>query len=657
MGSRKHDVSDGWNRRVRVAVITVLSALLFLPNLVGAASPEAAEVLAQRIEDIVIEKMADHQFPGITLSVVKDGEILLSRGYGYANLEEEIPVDPERTLFRPGSVSKLFTWTAVMQLVEENRLDLDEDINTYLDFEIPDRILGDDDPNPRPVTLRHLMTHTPGFEDVMDGLFVLSLDDVEPLGDVLATRLPARVFPAGEILGYSNYGAALAGYIVERVSGQAFEEYMDANVLSPLAMSNSTFQQPLSDDLSRQLAQGYGYWQGTFHPGRFEYIPMAPAGSMSTTASDMAHFMIAHLSGGRFRDAQILEPDTLDTMHRQHFSQHPAIDGVTLGFFEDTLNGQRVLNHSGSTMLYYSHLFLVPEEQLGLFISFSGSENPAEIMPLPQELLGVLLDADEEDVPPSAPTPSADARERTAGYLGEYHTTRMTFTGPEKFIGLLQAVRLEMDESGYLSVNMMGQNYRFYEVEPDVYQNHGLDDQPQYLRVAFSPGPQGQPLVAAGAMTYLRAPWFETLPFLGGIIVFAVILMVITLLGWTIQGIRRSLRPAPGHLATGRERSARRTAVGLMTVTLAFFVGMAYVFTDIDPAFGVPNIIFGIISPVAHVVFALPWLMVPLTLVLVGFSVLAWRYRYWNLLARLHYSLLTLSGLGLIWVLLFTNQI
>ena len=656
MGSWKRDADQRWNRRHRLAAIITLSTLLFLTNLIGTVPSQTAEALLKRIEDTVVERMEEHKIPGVTLSVVKDGEILLSRGYGYANLEQDIPVDPERTLFRPGSVSKLLTWTAVMQLVEEERLDLDENINAYLDFEIPDHILRNDDPNPRPITLRHLMTHTPGFEDVVDGLFVLSSDGVEPLGDILATRLPSRVFPAGEILAYSNYGAALAGYIVERISGQAFEEYMEDNVLSPLEMLNSTFQQPVPDSLSHHLARGYGYWQGKFHPGRFEYVPMAPAGSMSTTASDMAHFMIAHLSGGRFGDSRILESDTLDTMHRQHFAQHPAIHGVTLGFFEDTVNGQRVLNHSGSTMLYYSHLLLVPEEQLGLFISFSGSENSAEIMPLPRELLGVLLDGDGEGEPPT-PNPSADVRGRTAGYLGEYHTTRMTFTGAEKFVALLQAVRLEMDETGHLLASMMGQNYRFYEVEPDVYQNHGLDDQPRHLRVAFSPGPWGEPLLTVGAMTYWRAPWFSTLPFLGGIIAVSMILMVITLLGWTIQGIRRSLRPASCHLTNGGERAARRSAVGLMIVTLAFFLGMVYVFTDIDPAFGVPNVIFGIISPVAHVVFALPWLMVPLALILVGFSLLAWRNRYWNVPARVHYSLLSLTGLGLIWVLLFTNQI
>jgi CubicO group peptidase (beta-lactamase class C family) len=168
-----------------------------------------------------------HHIPGATVAVVKDGKLIFAKGYGYADVDKPNPVLANETLFRVGSISKLFVWTAMMPLAEQVKLDLDADINVYLkDFQIPASY-------PRPITLKDLMTHTAGFEDLATGgrLFVGNASDIMPLGNYLKDEMPTRVRPPGEITTYSNYGAALAAYIVEQVSGMPFDKYVDENIL------------------------------------------------------------------------------------------------------------------------------------------------------------------------------------------------------------------------------------------------------------------------------------------------------------------------------------------------------------------------------------------------------------------------------------------
>jgi CubicO group peptidase (beta-lactamase class C family) len=185
------------------------------------------------LDNLLATQMAEYHIPGAAVAVVRDGKVLLAKGYGYANLEKGIPVDPEQTVFRIGSSGKVLTWTAIMQLIEQGKLDLDADINTYLDFRIPDTY-------PQPITLKHLLTHTPGFEETWYETFTFDPAAVLPPGEWLATHIPARVFPPGDTAAYSNYGAELAGYIVERVSGQSYAQYVQEHILAPLGMVHSS---------------------------------------------------------------------------------------------------------------------------------------------------------------------------------------------------------------------------------------------------------------------------------------------------------------------------------------------------------------------------------------------------------------------------------
>src|SRR5688500_5105033 len=244
------------------------------------------------LEGIVPLQLERENIAGAAVSVVKDGKVLFSKGYGYADREKKTPVSADETLFRPGSVSKLFTWTAVMQLVEQGKLDLDGDVNQYLDFKIPPG------PEGEMLRIRDLMTHTPGFEESLKELIGEDADNIASLEKTVKRWTPERIYPAGTMPAYSNYATGLAGYIVERVSGRTFDDYVEQNILAPLGMHDSSFRQPLPEPLFARMAKGYLTASGK--PQGYEFINLAPAGSMAATGSDMARFMIAHLHNGAF---------------------------------------------------------------------------------------------------------------------------------------------------------------------------------------------------------------------------------------------------------------------------------------------------------------------------------------------------------------------
>src|SRR5437867_4893866 len=300
------------------------------PQTSPAPAPELTKADFETFLDALIpSQLQNRNIAGAVVSVVKDGQVLFQKGYGYADVEAKKPVLPDQTLFRPGSISKLFTATAVMQLVEQGKLDLDRDVSGYLDFAIPKTY-------PEPVTLRQLLTHTAGFEDTLKNLFVAHESDLKLLRAYLVNQMPARIFPPGKVPSYSNYGFTLAGYIVERVSGEKFERYIDNHILKPLRMTNSTFDQPLPPELAAQMSKGY--LNAAKKPRDFEFVQAAPAGSLSTTAADMTRFMLAFLEDGTVDGVAILKPETVRQMETRQFELHPMINGLGVTFMEYCMN-------------------------------------------------------------------------------------------------------------------------------------------------------------------------------------------------------------------------------------------------------------------------------------------------------------------------------
>ena len=617
------------------------------------AASAAASVTAF-FDQAMAAKMEQNHIPNAVVVVVKDGQIIYKKGFGQADIEQDIPVDPDTTLFRIGSTSKLITWTAVMQLVEAGRLDLNTDINRYLDFEISPRLEKPlQNQTPAPITMTHLMTHTPGFEDHSDMLFRLSGDDLSPLDEFIKNNQPARIFPAGEVAAYSNYGTALAGYIVERVSGQPFSDYVEQNIFAPLQMNNSTFQQPPSPASSARLAKPYRFVDGAFMEGGFEYILLEPAGSMSSTATDMAHFMLAHLSGGAYDGSRILQPETVQVMHQPHFTYDPTLDGMTLGFMEGVFNDRRVLFHGGSTMLYNTGLYLIPEANTGIFISYSGGNHllHSEVF---QEFMNLYYPVEAADKPVPGPGSLARARD----YAGEYQMNRKSVTTNQKITALLAGgiINVAVDNDGYLLVTSGGATNRFAELTPGVYQNLGegpsRDAFGRFHKIIFKPDPLGRTMLTTdGPMTYSKAPFYATLNFTAAAALGIIVIILGSLIYWLIRMLaglfkkRENKQPILAVIAAG---------VGILT-GIAIPVLFANLFSaPPDPIYQLPPDAY-LPAAANPILEAMPVILWTLTGLLVVFTVIAWRRGFWGRMARLHYSLFTLAVIGLMGMLNYWN--
>lgn len=388
----------------------------------GSATLTATDVNAW-LDGLMPAALATGGIAGGIVSVVKDGEVLTARGFGSSDLGAEAegtasPVDPEQTLFRPGSVSKVFTATAVMQLVEQGKVDLDTDISAYLDFEIPREF-------DTPLTLRHLLTHTPGFEERIRGMFGPDGGKADLLGLLTNDPPPEQIYEPGTTPAYSNYGYGLAGYIVQRVSGVPFEQYVQDNILKPVGMTSSSFAQPLPEDLAGRVSKAYPDDSQPALP--FETINPAPAGALTSSATDMARFMLAML-GELPKDQAVLDPDTLELMRQ------PALEAdslgsraegtrMTLGLFDESRNGHRILGHGGDTNVFHSHMRLYPDDGVGIFVSLNSTgPNGVETLDIRSELMDGF--SDRYFAGTNEPVAEASAKKHAAVAKGTYATSR-----------------------------------------------------------------------------------------------------------------------------------------------------------------------------------------------------------------------------------------
>jgi CubicO group peptidase (beta-lactamase class C family) len=406
-------------------------AVVATTDLQGASTHELTnQDLSTFLDGFVPLALARGDVAGGVVSVVKDGKVLFAKGYGYSNLEKRTPVTVDRTLFRIGSTSKLFTWTAVMQLVEQGKLDLDKDINGYLDFKIPPY-------EGKPITLRNLMTHTPGFEDTARNLISTDGKPVN-LEHYLKSHLPERIFPPGEVVAYSNYGCGLAGYIVQRISGQDFDDYIEQHIYAPLVMQHSTFHQPLPAALAPMMAIGYASVSDG-KPQAFEIVDPAPAGAMSTTAMDMTRFMIAQLQDGRYDDTQILQQATAKEMHTQQRTEAPGLNGFALGFYHEDSHGQRIIGHAGDLNYFHTDLHLLLDANVGIFMSFNSSGNAGGAHVIRKALFEAFLDRYFPAPPTKDLATAATAKADAAKVAGWYLSSRRNDSGLRMLYAMTQS--------------------------------------------------------------------------------------------------------------------------------------------------------------------------------------------------------------------------
>jgi CubicO group peptidase (beta-lactamase class C family) len=471
--------------------------------------------------------------PGAVVVIVKDGQPVVQKGYGFSDYEKSTPVDAQRTLFRPGSVSKLFTWTAVMQLVEQGKLDLDADLNQYLDFKIPAYKTG------KALTLRHVMTHTSGFEEVARDL--LTYNNTTPdLGGVLKRYIPPYIYEPGSTPGYSNYATSLAGYIVQRVSGQPFDDYIEQHVFQPLGMKNSTFRQPLPKALEAQMS--HGYKDADAKPLGFEIISMPPAGSLSSTGADMGRFMLAYLGKGKLGDAQILKPETVQLMHTKLTKPLPDLLGIGLGFYQQDINGHRVVGHGGDTVLFHTDLLLFPDDNLGIYISVNSpgeGSGHGQGKWLRDRLFESFADRylPDQRTPAKSEVDAATAKQHAQLMAGAYRTTRREDSTFLSLLALLSPLRVQALEDGRVAMDLAGSRSVFHEVKPFYWEEeHGN----RRLQALVENGR----VVHFGLEPYVFAFIFEPVPAMAStsvLIAFcaALFAVVLTVLLWPVAAVLR----------------------------------------------------------------------------------------------------------------------
>jgi len=587
------------------------------------------------VDGIMRIHMVSRHIAGAVFVAVKDGEIFLSKGYGYADVASKAPALPDKTLFRPGSVSKLFVWTSVMQLVEQGRIDLDVDINTYLTtFLIPDTF-------PKPITMNNLMAHTAGFEETVLGMAARTPDDLVPLGEYLRGNLPERVYPPGEIAAYSNYGSALAAYIVEVVSGIPFEEYLERNIFAPLGMDNSTFRQPLPDRLTEQMSGGYKYGRGVFTADDFELINgMYPAGSMSTTAEDLARFMIAHLQQGRLAEARILDERTAQLMQTRLHSHDARIDGNAYGFWEWEYNGIPMIQHGGDTLLFHSFLVLLPSHNTGFFVSYNSEGGGGARM----QLIEAILDRFYPTEAPPELTPQPEFAKRTGRFTGLYMMSRVNFSSFVKLMQLVVTVKVRATKEGTLLIGNSDPK-QYVEIEPLVFRELGSRD-----LVVFKEDAKGRIshmfLGRTPYMACIKMAWHE-LPRWHILILAVTVLFFLSTLIWPLSALRRKICKY-SSVPTDAPRAARLLAGGMSALCLIFLIGMVGIFSRPDLVmFGVP---FSL-----KILLVLPFAAAGMALGVLFFALVSWIKGYWYACSRVHYLLIFLAFLGFLWLLYHWN--
>ncbi|HKP29002.1 MAG TPA: serine hydrolase domain-containing protein [Gemmatimonadales bacterium] len=453
----------GFPYRIGV-LLTIATPLLAQSDSTARRGPSNPAEIEAFVDGMMLVQLRTGHAAGATVAVVRDGKLLFEKGYGYADLVQRTPVDAEQTLFRVGSVSKVFTWTAVMQLWEEGKLDLDKDVNEYLDFKIPATY-------PEPVTLRQILVHSAGFEEDPTDLFTEDTAHIQPMGTWLAAHMPARVRPPRVLTSYSNWTAAVAGYIVQRVSGIPFEEYVEQHIFTPLGMTRSTFRQPIPAALLPGLSIGYEYKHGRYEPKLPEYATgVGPAGTMATTAGDMAKFMISQLALGAAPSGRILAESTAVLMHSRLFGGDPRLPGFAYGFYEMSSNNIRVFGHGGDTQWFHSNMALLPSEGVGLFVSFNTDTGGA----MYEVFTRAFMDHYYPD--PLPWVASKATREELARFAGNYVTIRSNYSKYLKALSLALATTVTVaDSGGALVTTFQGEEHRFIPVDSLLFRDENSE--------------------------------------------------------------------------------------------------------------------------------------------------------------------------------------
>lgn len=596
------------------------------------AQADALPELGSYIDGVIEAQMALDDIQAVTVSVVKDGEVVFANGYGYQDISEGIKVDPETSLFRIGSTSKLFTWLAVMQQAERGNLDLDTDVNEYLDFEIPATF-------EEPITLRHILAHTAGFEDGGLGYLIHYYPNKGPeLAVAMEKYIPQRVNPPGEVSSYSNYATALAGLIVQNVTGVPFNQYVEENFFEPLGMKYATFEEPLPAELEPYMTRGYKRELGVWEEQPFEMInAFAPAGAVSASAIAMAKFMQANLNGGKLNGNRFLSEEYLELAHSDLFTADPRVNGMAHGFYEKTHNGYRTVGHGGDTMQFHTDLAIDQENDLGIFVSYMTTTSNAAR----SDFVGLIYDhyfpAELEPI-----EPPEDFAERAHKYAGTWTFWRTNFSSVEKMFGLMSGgFDVVPTSENTLLVNGIEGPRQFVEVDENLFRQ--VDGKE---RIVFtSRSGEGLDTLHFESMPFMamqRQPTFESGLFKYLLPGLALLLFLHAIVSWFYKRKQYKERPAASKALT-------YSALWMGIVHVAFVLLLAYVIVAHGESLysGIPFIF--------KATLALPLIAIALTLWALFRFVKRFGDETFTVGRRIYYGLLVLAGVYMCYFYYYWN--
>lgn len=552
-------------------------AAVAAPDAITGARPLTKQDVDAWLDGLVPYALRKGDLAGAVVVVVKDGQVLTQRGFGYADVAKRSPVDPDRTLFRPGSVSKLVTWTAVMQQVEAGRIDLDADVNQYLDFKFP---LKDG----KPVTMRQLMTHTAGFEEHAKFTMFDDPQYITSLGDYVKRSPPKRIYTPGTTPSYSNYSTALAGYIVERVTKMPFNDYVEQHIFNPLAMAHSSFRMPLPKPLQPMMAKGYRQASGKAQP--YELMGPAPAGALASTGADMGRFMIAHLNDG----AGLMKPETAREMHDTPLTIIPPLNRMELGFFETNINGRQVIAHLGDTQLFHTALHLFQNEDVGIYMSFNATGEKGSVGPLRRALFEDFADRYfPGPAPAGAGVDAKTSAEHAKLLTGNWLNSRRAETTPLAIGNLSRQIKISIDDKGELIVpaarNPDGKPIKWVETAPFLWRSI---DGHERLAAQLVDGKVVRWSIdgASPFMVFDRAPASQSTAWILPLLYASLGILSLTLLHWPVSALIRRFYKAPLALR-GRALLAYRGVRASAGLVLAVIGGWVLLMSKLraTPAF------------------------------------------------------------------------
>ena len=554
-----------WHKNMRILKKLLLGSLAFGIAMARAQQPLTEEDANAWLDGYMPYALHTGDIAGAVVAIVKDGKVLTERGYGFSDVAKQTPVDPKKTLFRPGSVSKLLTWTAVMQLVEQGKIDLDADVNQYLDFKIPAF-------DAKPVTMRNIMQHTAGFEEQAKG--ILTDDPSSPsFESLLKAWTPNRVFAPGATPSYSNYGASLAGYIVQRLSGEPFDAYIEKHIFAPLDMQHSSFRQPLPANLVPLMSKGYP--RASEDPKPYEIVGPAPAGSLASPAQDMAHFMIAHLRNGEYQGQRILSAATAEQMHNSPLTVIAPLNRMELGFFETNINGHEVIGHLGDTENFHTSLHLFLHDGVGFYVSFNSLGKEGAAGKLRNAL---FFDFSDRYFPAAMPTTRVAAKTAAthaamlAGNWANSRSSKSTFLAA---LDLLSQTHLGVNEKGELLTppfpGLNGQPRHWIEYEPFVWRDR---DSHERLAAKVIDGKAVRFSIdeLSPFIVFDRAPWYQDTSWLLPVFTASAVALLLTVIFWPVTAIVRRSYGAALNLDARSYRAYRQGKLGALAIVVAIGV-------------------------------------------------------------------------------------